>query len=136
MKNKIIIVLASYYPEIASKLLEGAKKELAKNGYSSTEILIHKVPGVFEIPVMISKYIEKYKAVIALGCVIKGQTPHFDYISSSAINGIMNLSIKHKKPIGNGIITCLNKKQALDRADHKKKNKGGEAVKAVMEVLT
>ena len=136
MKNKIIIVLASYYPEIASQLLKGAKKELAKNGYSFSKISILKVPGVFEIPVMISKHIKKYKAVIALGCVIKGQTPHFDYISSSAINGIMSLSIKHKKPIGNGLITCLNKKQALDRADPKKKNKGAEAVKAVMKVLT
>jgi len=135
MKNKIIIVLANYYPEIASELLKGAKKELAKNGYSSNNILIIKVPGVFEIPVMISKYIEKCKAVIALGCVIKGKTPHFEYISSSSINGIMYLSIKYKKPIGNGIITCLNKKQALDRADNKKINKGAEAAKAIIGVL-
>ena len=67
------------------------------------------VPGVFEIPVVIAKNIKKYDGFIALGCVIKGETPHFDFISSAATDAIMKISIQNKKPIGNGIITCLNK---------------------------
>ena len=92
---------------------------------------IIKVPGVFEIPVTISKNIKKYDGFIALGCVIKGQTPHFDFISKAATDYIMKLSIDYKKPIGNGIITCLNMKQAI-----KRKHKGKEASKAVMSVLS
>ena len=78
----------------------------------------------------ISKNINKYDAFIALGCVIKGETPHFDLISKAAIDGIMKLSIEHKKPIGNGIITSLNKKQALNRSNLKKKN-----VSPIIELL-
>ena len=91
---------------------------------------IIEVPGVFEIPITIKKNIKKYDAFIALGCVIKGQTPHFDYISQSSINKIMSLSVDNKKPIGNGIITCLSLKQARAR-----KKKGAEATKAVLSVL-
>ena len=89
-----------------------------------------KVPGVFEIPVTISKNIKKYDAFIALGCVIKGQTPHFDFISQASTNAIMGISVNNKKPIGNGIITCLNMKQAKAR-----KRKGAEAAKAVISIL-
>ena len=76
-----------------------------------------------------------YDAFVALGCVIRGQTPHFNYISSASINALMDLSINYKKPIGNGIITCLNKSQALARSNPLKKNKGGEAAKAIISVL-
>ena len=93
------------------------------------------VPGVFEIPVVIATNIEVFNAFIALGCVIKGETPHFDLITKATINGIMDLSIKHKRPIMNGIITCLNKKQARERADPSKKNKGGEAARALLHLF-
>ena len=96
----------------------------------SNLINIISVPGVFEIPVTISKNIKKYDAFLALGCVIKGKTPHFDFISQASTDGIMKLSIENKKPIGNGIITCLNKRQALAR-----KKKGREAAQAVISVL-
>ena len=76
-----------------------------------------------------------YQAFVALGCVIKGKTPHFNFISKAATNAIMNLSITYKKPIGYGIITCLNKKQALERSNPLKKNKGGEAAIAILSVL-
>ena len=132
MKTKICIVTAGFYPEISSQLLLGCKKELPKNQGNSS---IH-VPGIFEIPIVIVKEIDAYDAFIVLGCVIKGETPHFKFISQTVINAIMDLSIKYKKPIGNGIITCLNKEQALDRADPYKKNKGGEAAKAVLSVLS
>ena len=127
MKKKILIVNANYYKDVALGLLKTAKNFLPKN----SKVAIINVPGVFEIPVTISKNLKKYDAFIALGCVIKGQTPHFDFISKATTDAIMKLSIDIKKPIGNGIITCLNMKQARAR-----KNKGKEAVKAVLSVLS
>tara|TARA_A100001011_G_scaffold31547_1_gene30527 strand:- start:1939 stop:2328 length:390 start_codon:yes stop_codon:yes gene_type:complete len=127
MEKKILIVNANYYKAISSGLLENTKKVLSKK----SNIKIINVPGVFEIPVTISKYLKKFDAFIALGCVIKGQTPHFEFISSASINAIMKLSIVSKKPIGNGIITCMNMSQAKAR-----KVKGSEAAKAVMSVLS
>ena len=126
MKKKILIVIADYYKNISKDLLNSAKKEI-KNSFS---IKVIYVPGVFEIPVTISKNINKYNGFIALGCVIKGKTPHFDFISKASIEAIMKLSINSKKPIGNGIITCLNKNQALARG-----KKGGEAAEATLSIL-
>ena len=123
--KKILIVLADYYEDISSTLLRSAKNNL--NNFS---LKVIKVPGVFEIPITISKNIKKYDAFIALGCVIKGETPHFDFISNASTQAIMNLSVDSKKPIGNGIITCLNKKQAKARS-----RKGKEAAEAVVSVL-
>ena len=126
MKKKILIVVSDYYKDISNSLLKSAKLKL-KNSFT---IKILKVPGVFEIPVTISKNIKKYDAFLALGCVIKGQTPHFDFISYATTNAIMQLSINYKKPIGNGILTCLTMKQA--KARHKK---GIEASNAIISVL-
>jgi 6,7-dimethyl-8-ribityllumazine synthase len=140
MKKKICIVLADYYPDISNMLAEGSFRELqAAENQNIIEIgddPIH-VPGIFEIPVTISKLIKEkeYDAFVALGCVIKGKTPHFNLISKAVVNAIMDLSIRNKKPIGNGIITCLNKKQAVERANPDKKNRGGEAVTAVLATL-
>ena len=108
--KKILIVLADYYEDISLSLLKSAKNDL--NNFS---LRVIRVPGVFEIPITISKNIKKYDAFLALGCVIKGETPHFDFISSASTQAIMSLSIDSKKPIGNGIITCLNMKQAKAR---------------------
>ena len=129
MKKKILIVVADYYKDIASSLINSAKLYLKNK--SSLSINFIRVPGVFEIPVTISKNIKKYDAFISLGCVIKGETPHFDFISKSTTNAIMNLSTSSKKPIGNGIITCLNMKQAKARG-----KKGKEAAHAVFSVLS
>ena len=125
--KKILIVLANYYEDISFSLLKSAK-----NNLSNFKLKVIKVPGVFEIPVTISKNIKKYDAFIALGCVIKGETPHFDFISKSTTDALMKLSIENKKPIGNGIITCLNKSQAEARSN----KKGIEAAKAVISVLS
>ena len=124
--KKILIVIADYYSDISSSLLKSAK-----NNLKEFSLKIIRVPGVFEIPITISKNIKKYDAFIALGCVIKGETPHFDFISSASTQAIMNLSVSSKKPIGNGIITCLNMKQAKERD-----KKGKEAAKAVISVLS
>ena len=127
MKNKVLIIQANYYKDISTALLKSAKNEL-KN---FAKIKIISVPGVFEIPVVISKNLKKYDGFVALGCVIKGQTPHFDFISKSTTDAIMNISVVSKKPVGNGIITCLNKKQALARG-----KKGREAANAVKTILS
>ena len=127
MKKKFLIVIADYYKDISKGLLISAMTILPK----SSLIKIISVPGVFEIPVTISKNIKRYDAFLALGCVIKGQTPHFDFISQASTEAIMKLAIENKKPIGNGIITCLNMKQAIDR-----KKKGKEAAQAAMSVLS
>ena len=127
MKKNILIINANYYKEISLGLLKSAKNLLPKN----FKVKIINVPGVFEIPVTISKNLKKFDAFIALGCVIKGQTPHFDFISKATTDGIMEISINSKKPVGNGIITCLNMEQAILR-----KMKGKEAAKAVLSILT
>ena len=127
MKKNLLIVNANYYKTISLGLLNSAKKLIPKD----YKIKIINVPGVFEIPVTISKNLKKFDAFIALGCVIKGQTPHFDFISQASTDAIMKLSIDSKKPIGNGIITCLNMQQANVR-----KKKGAEAANAVLSVLS
>ena len=127
MKKKYLIIIANYYEDIANGLLDSALKLIPKSNF----IKIIKVPGVFEIPVTISKNIKKYDAFLALGCVIKGETPHFDFISQASTNAIMDLSINNQKPIGNGIITCLNMRQAKAR-----KRKGAEAAQAVISILS
>ena len=127
MKKKILIINANYYKEISKGLLNSALNQIPREN----EIKIISVPGVFEIPVTISKNLKKFDGFIALGCVIKGKTPHFDFISSATTNAIMQLSVNSKKPVGNGVITCLNMKQAIIR-----KKKGSEAAQAVLSILS
>ena len=127
MKKKILIVLANYYNDISDGLLKSALKNIPK----SSQVKIIRVPGVFEIPVTISKNLKKFDAFLALGCVIKGQTPHFNFISQASTSAIMDISVSQKKPVGNGIITCLNIKQAKTR-----KRKGAEAANAVVSILS
>ncbi len=124
-KIKVCIVRSKY--NNTQGLLNTAVKELKKN---KVTFKILEVPGAFEIPVTISRNINKYDGFIALGSIIKGETPNFDFISSAITNGLINLSINSKKPIGNGILTCFNSKQALVRSD-----KGYEAAIAVLDVL-
>ncbi len=141
MKKKVLIVTASYYWKITASLRADA--ELLLND-SNIKFDVLDVPGVFEIPVTIAKNIKKYDGFIALGCVIKGETPHFDFISKTTFEGLMKLSIDNKKPIGNGIITSLNLKQAIQRSGadknvlkrNKDKGKGIESTKAIISVLS
>jgi len=127
VKYKILIVLAKFYEDLSKNLAFGAKEKLK----GKANIKIIEVPGSFEIPVVISKNLKKYDGFVALGNIIKGETPHFDFISQSTTDAIMQLSINSKKPIGNGIITTLNKKQAEFRS----LTKGQEAAGAVLSVL-
>lgn len=123
---KKILIVVSRYNE-TNFLLNSTKKVLAK---SKTKFKTIKVNGAFEIPVTISRNIKKFDAFIALGIIIKGETPNFEFISQAISNGLINLSISSKKPIGNGILTCYDTQQAIKRS-----NKGAEAAEAVIDVL-
>ena len=127
MKYKILIVSAKFYEDLSKNLISGSKKKLK----GKANIKIIEVPGSFEIPVVISKNIKKYDGFVALGSIIKGETPHFDFISQTITDAIMQLSVNSKKPIGNGVITTLNRKQAESRS----LTKGQEAAVAVLSVL-
>jgi len=127
MKKKIkICIVRSQYND-TSKLLQSAIDEIKKRKISYRVI---NVPGAFEIPVVMSKNIKKFDGFIAIGLIIKGETPNFNFISSAITNGLIQISILYKKPVGNAVLTCLNQKQAKARAI-----KGFEATMAVCDVL-
>ncbi len=133
--KKILILNSNYYKDISNNLVLNAKKKLIQNNF-----LVHilDVSGVYEIPVAIKKNIKKYDGFVALGCVIRGKTPHFDFICSSVFKSILDLSINYGKPIGNGIITALNINQAKIRSSKNNKNKpnkGSESANAVVMIL-
>ena len=132
--KKILIVNSCYYKEISSNLVLNTKKKLLNMKF---KISILNIPGAFEIPISIRKNINKFDGFVALGCVIKGQTPHFDLLCSSLFNSILSLSVKYNKPIGNGVITALNLNQAKQRSkkNSNKQNKGSEAANAVISIL-
>ena len=128
MKNKLLIVASDYYKEITRNLIKGC---LSKIKSKNKNVVIIKIPGTFEIPVVISKNLKKFDGFVALGCVIKGETPHFDFLCNSTFSSLLNLSTKSRKPIGNGIITALNMSQAKKRS----LIKGKEAANAVIEII-
>ena len=133
--KKILIVSANYYKDISKKLVLSSKKKLIN---SRVRINIINVPGIYEIPIAIRKNIKKFDGFVVLGCVIKGKTPHFEFICKATFNSISHLSIIYNKPIGNGIITSHSIKQAYERCGKiksNKSNKGLEAAKAVISIL-
>ena len=132
--KKILIVEARFYDDIADDLAKGAIAELEKNGHKY-EIL--PVPGTFELPAAVGMAMHsgKYGGYIALGCVIRGETSHYDYVCAESARGLGNLAANHGLAIGYGIITAENKKQAQVRADVKGKNVGGRAAKACTEMM-
>lgn len=130
---KICIVVSDYYKDISDNLLKGSIKELKRNKIKNIKIKF--VSGAFEIPNIISKNINKFDAFIALGCIIKGETDHYYFICNAVTSGLMNLSIKSKKPIGFGVLTCKNLKQAKQRSSLSKINKGKEVVNGIISIL-
>ena len=134
VKNKKIYIVAStFYEELINQMIQGATKE--NNGMNDLKLI--KVPGAFEIPGMINCIIENQNPdlILALGILIKGESDHFEYISSSVANSISSLSIKNSTPIIFGVLTVHNMEQAIERAYVSKKNKGGEAMKTGLEML-
>tara|TARA_X000001036_G_scaffold421276_1_gene442965 strand:- start:1459 stop:1884 length:426 start_codon:yes stop_codon:yes gene_type:complete len=133
--KKILIINSNYYKKISKNLVDSATNKLLT---AKTRIKILDVPGVFEIPISIRRNIKKFDGFIALGCVIKGETPHFNLICSSTFNAILKISVEFNKPIGNGIITALSNQQAFARCGiiaSNNPNKGLEAANAVLSIL-
>ena len=140
VKKKILIVVAYYYQDIADDLIKGAthylkNKEVFDNLDIQIDYSIHKVPGAFEIPFTINRCSDLYDGFVALGCIIKGQTYHFEVISNEVTRKLMDLSIDIDKPIGFGILTCQNKEQAKERSDPTKGNKGAEAARGCISSI-
>ena len=131
---KILIIQADFYKEISALLLEGATKKITDLG---CEYEVVTVPGAFESPTVIAfaKDSKKYDGFVALGCVIRGETTHYDYVGLESARGLNELAMKEKLAIGYGIITVENEEQAIARADMKKKDKGGFAANACVEMI-
>src|SRR5688572_1891250 len=135
--KKIAIVVASWNEEITEALFEGALHSLVSSGVKKNNIMRKTVPGSFELSVGALWMAERkdIHAVICLGCVIQGDTPHFDYICQAVSYGITEVGLKTKKPVIFGVITALNKEQALERAGGKFGNKGEEAAITALQML-
>lgn len=130
--------MSSWNSEITEALLEGARATLIAAGLRKRNILVSRVPGSFELP-LAAQWMTDQKGidgVVALGCVIQGETPHFDYICQAVANGLMNVNLSSGKPVAFGVLTTLNKKQAEERAGGRLGNKGEEAALTVLEMLT
>ena len=139
--KKVLIVVSDYYEDVAAGLIKGATEyfDINKDELFVREILIkyeiQKAPGAFEIPFLINKFKDSYDAFVALGCIIRGETYHFEIISNEVTRKIMDLSVSLNKPIGFGILTCENIDQAIERSHPDKRNKGAEAAKACIDIL-
>ncbi len=133
MKKKILIISSSFYKNLEKKLLLGALKEINKKLF---DVEFFSVSGAYEIPQLLNILLKdkKYAFCIALGCIIKGETPHFDIISQSVSDKLLQISIKYNVPVSNGVLNCNTPKQAEVRCDPKLKNKGGEATLAALSV--
>ncbi len=132
MSKKILIVSSNYYSDVSSNLQKGAINLLKENNIDYDLI---NAPGCYEIPYLIKKNINQYNGFIALGCIIKGETYHFEVIANETSKKIMDLSVDYLVPIGFGILTCYDLEQAITRSDVNQKNKGREAALACIELL-
>ncbi len=135
--NQIGIVAAKWNSSVTDKLLKGALQTLKTKGYNDEQIITVRCPGTFEIPAAVQMLLPKVAGIAAIGAVIRGQTPHFDYICGAVSNGIMELNIKYNKPVTFGVLTTNTSQQAAERADAESDfgNKGSEAALALVEML-
>ena len=132
------IVVSRFNPEVTEGLLRGARAALADAGVADTDISIARVPGAFEIPLAALKLAQSKRidAVIALGCLIKGDTMHFEYIAAAAAHGIMDVTTATGVPVAFGVLTTLTDEQAIERSKDNPDNKGREAALAAIEMAT
>lgn len=142
-RAKVLIIEARFYPKIADELLAGATAELEAQGASYDRI---EVPGALEIPQVLAQAVSasliprtaasaRYCGAVALGCVIRGETPHFDVVVHNANHWLMQIAIQHNVPVGNGILTVENKAQALERARGGRSGKGADAAAACLRLI-
>ena len=134
--DKFCIILARFNDFIGAKLLSGAIDELKRHGVKEENIEVIRVPGAFEIPVIAQKTAQtkKYSAIITLGAVIKGATPHFDYVSNEVAKGVAQVSLNTGIPVTFGVLTTDNIEQAIERAGTKAGNKGSDAARTAIEM--
>ena len=133
---RIAIIVSRFNESVTRKLLEGAKQELLDSDINPDDITIAWVPGAHEIPVVAKVFAAQgYNAVVAVGCVVRGETAHFDYVAGECCRGLTNVSLEFKIPVANGVLTVENGEQAYARAGGKKGNKGAEAAAAAIETL-
>lgn len=134
---KIGIVASRFNSFIVDRLYDGAIKTLNSNGINNEAITSVKVPGAFEIPVAVQALLDEneYDAIITLGAIIRGETPHFDFISNECTRGIGQLAIDSGVPVIFGVLTVDNSEQAMDRAGDEESNKGSEAAAAALEMI-
>lgn len=130
----IAVIVAGFYQDIASELIAGAEAALTEAEATFDRL---DVPGAFEIPAAVAMAINngRYDGYVALGCVIRGETTHYDYVAGESARGLVDLSIKHRVPLGNGVLTVENREQAMARAAVDKGNKGAAAANACLEML-
>ncbi len=135
--KKIAIVSTRWNHFIVDRLVEGAKDAFTRHGGESEDLTHVLAPGAFELPMVIEQLLAsgKYDAICALGAVIRGSTPHFDYVSAEETKGIATVGLKHKKPVSFGVLTTDTIEQAIERAGTKAGNKGFEAMSVVIEML-
>jgi len=135
---KVAIVASKFNSLAVDRLVEGAVSTLEQHGISFDNIVIYEVPGAYELPLAVKNIASQsdISGVIALGAVIKGATPHFDYVCSNAASGIMNVQLDVNKPISFGVLTTNTLEQALERSGSKAGNKGIEATLAVLEMIS
>jgi len=129
---RVAVVYSSWHKQIIDGLIEGAKRALAETGCEKFEF--HAVPGAFELPLAASKLVGENDAVIALGVVIRGDTPHFDYVCNAASDGLVRVMLDSQTPIGFGLLTVENQQQALERAQDDGDNKGVESTYAALKM--
>lgn len=134
---RIAIVATRFNDFVVDRLVGGAVDYLTRHGAERGDLTLVRVPGAFELPVVCQKLASsgKYDGILALGAVIRGATPHFDFVSSEATKGIAHVSLQHGMPIGFGLLTTDNLEQAIERAGSKGGNKGVEAASALLETL-
>ncbi len=135
---KIAIVVSRFNSYVVDRLYDGAIKCLKANDIANDAITVVKVPGAFEIPVAVEALLDQgeYDAVITLGAIIRGETPHFDFISNECTHGISQLAINSGVPVIFGVLTVDNSEQAMDRAGDEESNKGYEAASAALEMIS
>ena len=129
---RILIVESHYYTDIADALIAGAEREIAKNGATCERVA---VPGAFEIPGAIALAADHYDGFVALGCVVRGETTHYDYVCGESARGLMDLTVRERLAIGYGIITVENIEQARARAFTDRGDKGGDAAHACLSMV-
>lgn len=134
---KVAIVATRFNDFIVDRLVGGAMDFLTRHGMNPDDAVIIRVPGAFEVPLVCKKAAEsgKYDGIVAVGCVIRGGTPHFDYVCGECAKGVAQVELASGTPIGFGLLTCDNLEQAIDRAGVKAGNKGVEAASAMLETV-